>query len=63
MGSIAAIAEGGGDRYQMSKDEEPVPEGIEGRVPYKGELNSYMNLLFRASEKEWATAAAAILMS
>jgi IMP dehydrogenase len=28
MGSIAAIAEGGGDRYQMSRDEEPVPEGI-----------------------------------
>jgi IMP dehydrogenase len=51
MGSIAAIAEGGGDRYQMSKDEEPVPEGIEGRVPYKGELSSYMNQLVSGLRK------------
>jgi IMP dehydrogenase len=42
MGSIAAINEGGGDRYQIGKDEKPVPEGIEGRVPYKGELKSYL---------------------
>ncbi|MCL2244369.1 MAG: IMP dehydrogenase [Treponema sp.] len=45
MGSIGAIADGAGDRYQMSKDEEPVPEGIEGRVPYKGELRAYVNQL------------------
>ncbi|MCL2128024.1 MAG: IMP dehydrogenase, partial [Treponema sp.] len=37
MGSMGAIADGAGDRYQIGKDEEPVPEGIEGRVPYKGE--------------------------
>jgi len=45
MGSIGAIADGAGDRYQISKDEEPVPEGIEGRVPYKGELKFFLNQL------------------
>jgi len=51
MGSIGAIANGGGDRYQMCKDEEPVPEGIEGRVPYKGELKTYMNQLVAGLRK------------
>ena len=51
MGSMGAIADGAGDRYQISKDEEPVPEGIEGRVPYKGELRSYMNQLVSGLRK------------
>jgi len=51
MGSMGAIADGAGDRYQMGKDEEPVPEGIEGRVPYKGELSSYMNQLVSGLRK------------
>jgi IMP dehydrogenase len=51
MGSIGAIANGAGDRYQMGKDEEPVPEGIEGRVPYKGELRGYMNQLIAGLRK------------
>jgi IMP dehydrogenase len=42
MGSIGALKDGAGDRYQMAKDEAPVPEGIEGRVPYKGELKDYL---------------------
>ncbi|AEF81534.1 IMP dehydrogenase [Leadbettera azotonutricia] len=45
MGSMGAIADGSGDRYQMGKDETPVPEGIEGRVPYRGELREYLNQL------------------
>jgi IMP dehydrogenase len=45
MGSMGAIADGSGDRYQIGKDETPVPEGIEGRVPYRGELKSYLNQL------------------
>jgi IMP dehydrogenase len=45
MGSMGAIADGSGDRYQMGKDESPVPEGIEGRVPYRGELKDYLNQL------------------
>jgi IMP dehydrogenase len=42
MGSMGAINDGSGDRYQIGKDETPVPEGIEGRVPYKGELKAYL---------------------
>jgi IMP dehydrogenase len=45
MGSIAALKEGSGDRYRMGKDEEPVPEGIEGRVPFKGDLRPFVNQL------------------
>ncbi|MDR0502733.1 MAG: IMP dehydrogenase [Treponema sp.] len=51
MGSMGAIADGAGDRYQIGKDEEPVPEGIEGRVPYKGELRSYLNQLVAGLRK------------
>ncbi|GBU28596.1 inosine-5-monophosphate dehydrogenase [Treponema sp. R8-4-B8] len=51
MGSMGAIADGAGDRYQIGKDEEPVPEGIEGRVPYKGELRTYMNQLIAGLRK------------
>ncbi|MDR1105096.1 MAG: IMP dehydrogenase [Treponema sp.] len=51
MGSMGAIHDGSGDRYQIGKDEEPVPEGIEGRLPYKGELRSYMNQLVSGLRK------------
>ncbi|MDC7234258.1 MAG: IMP dehydrogenase [Spirochaetales bacterium] len=51
MGSVGAIKEGSGDRYQMKKDEEPVPEGIEGRVPFKGELKPYLNQLVTGLKK------------
>jgi IMP dehydrogenase len=51
MGSMGAIADGAGDRYQIGKDEEPVPEGIEGRVPYKGELRTYLNQLIAGLRK------------
>ena len=42
MGSLGAIYDGSGDRYQMNKDEVPVPEGIEGRVPYRGDLRDFL---------------------
>lgn len=39
MGSLAAMKEGSADRYfQESEAKKLVPEGIEGRVPYKGKL-------------------------
>ncbi len=40
MGSIGAMERGGGDRYGQSgrPPQKLVPEGIEGRVPYKGPL-------------------------
>ncbi|MDR3200824.1 MAG: IMP dehydrogenase [Spirochaetales bacterium] len=51
MGSIAAIRQGGGDRYQMGKDEDPVPEGVEGRVPYKGNLKPFIYQLVTGLRK------------
>jgi IMP dehydrogenase len=51
MGSLGAIQDGGGDRYQITKDETPVPEGIEGRVPYKGELRNFLHQLVSGLRK------------
>ncbi|MDR1390118.1 MAG: IMP dehydrogenase [Treponema sp.] len=51
MGSMGALGDGAGDRYQIGKDETPVPEGIEGRVPYKGELKSYLYQLVSGLRK------------
>jgi IMP dehydrogenase len=42
MGSIGAIEQGSGGRYQMHAETEIVPEGIEGRVPYKGDLKPFL---------------------
>jgi len=38
MGSLAAMAEGSKDRYFQEGQKKLVPEGVEGRVPYKGTL-------------------------
>ncbi len=46
MGSMGAMIAGSGDRYQQSSKETPngklVPEGVEGRVPYKGSLAPFL---------------------
>ena len=42
MGSVGAMAEGSSDRYfqdVVGDDRKFVPEGIEGRVPYKGKVS------------------------
>lgn len=39
MGSIAAMNNGSKDRYFQEDNKKLVPEGIEGRVPYKGTLS------------------------
>jgi len=39
MGSIAAMKEGSSDRYFQEDSHKLVPEGIEGRVPFKGSLS------------------------
>ncbi|NLF27341.1 MAG: IMP dehydrogenase [Clostridiales bacterium] len=39
MGSMAAMAEGSRDRYFQEDEKKLVPEGVEGRVPYKGPLS------------------------
>jgi len=36
MGSLGAMTQGSSDRYSQSVNGKLVPEGIEGRVPYKG---------------------------
>ena len=38
MGSLPAMAKGGKDRYFQSSAKKFVPEGVEGRVPYRGAL-------------------------
>lgn len=45
MGSIGAMKEGSKDRYFQDVEEDVkklVPEGIEGRIPYKGSLSEVM---------------------
>lgn len=48
MGSIGAMGKGSADRYFQDKnanEDKLVPEGIEGRVPYKGSLSSVIHQL------------------
>ena len=46
MGSLGAMAEGSKDRYFQEESKKLVPEGVEGRVPYKGTvLESVYQLL------------------
>jgi len=48
MGSLGAMKKGSKDRYFQSEVDEPlklVPEGIEGRVPYRGPLSAILHQL------------------
>lgn len=45
MGSEAAMKEGSSDRYGQSSTARFVPEGVEGRVPYKGALHDTIHQL------------------
>jgi len=48
MGSIEAMREGSKDRYFQGNEDDPgklVPEGIVGRVPFKGKLSEVMHQL------------------
>ena len=49
MGSLGAMVHGSSERYRQSvADDDPrrlsklVPEGVEGRVPYKGQLHNFL---------------------
>ncbi len=44
MGSLAAMARGSAERYGQAADQpqKMVPEGVEGRVPYRGRLTEYV---------------------
>lgn len=39
MGSLAAMSKGSKDRYFQEDNQKLVPEGVEGRVPYKGPVS------------------------
>jgi IMP dehydrogenase len=39
MGSLAAMSRGSRDRYFQEDNKKLVPEGVEGRVPYKGSVS------------------------
>ena len=39
MGSLAAMSQGSKDRYFQQNNKKLVPEGVEGRVPYKGTVS------------------------
>jgi IMP dehydrogenase len=48
MGSLGAMADGSKDRYFQDGESDPeklVPEGIEGRVPYKGSMSKIIHQL------------------
>jgi IMP dehydrogenase len=48
MGSLGAMQQGAADRYFQEADanvEKLVPEGIEGRVPYKGPVGAVIHQL------------------
>ncbi len=45
MGSLGAMVHGSSERYRQRPDRSPdklVPEGVEGRVPYKGPLGAFV---------------------
>ncbi|NLB82422.1 MAG: IMP dehydrogenase, partial [Clostridiaceae bacterium] len=39
MGSLGAMSDGSGDRYFQTESRKFVPEGVEGRVPFKGAVS------------------------
>jgi len=39
MGSLSAMAKGSKDRYFQEDNKKLVPEGVEGRVPYRGSVS------------------------
>jgi len=48
MGSITAMARGSADRYfqaDVTEQMKLVPEGIEGRIPYKGSIGTILHQL------------------
>ena len=48
MGSLGAMGRGSADRYfqeEVTKDEKFIPEGVEGRVPYRGPVEKVIEQL------------------
>ncbi|OYT70413.1 MAG: IMP dehydrogenase [Armatimonadetes bacterium CP1_7O] len=45
MGSVSAMRQGSSDRYYQTDPRKIVPEGVEGRVPYRGPLSETIHQL------------------
>lgn len=59
MGSLAAMNHGSKDRYFQESNKKLVPEGVEGRVPYKGSTSDTIyQLMGGPAGPAWATPAA-----
>ena len=57
MGSLAAMEKGSKDRYFQEGARKLVPEGVEGRVPYKGPFSQIQcSSSWAVSVQVWATA-------
>ena len=56
MGSLAAMEHGSKDRYFQEDAKKLVPEGIEGRVPYKGAVADTIFQMVGGLRAPWATA-------
>ncbi|HMP78098.1 MAG TPA: IMP dehydrogenase [Pirellulaceae bacterium] len=42
MGSLGAMVHGSSERYRQGRSDKLVPEGVEGRVPFKGALSDFV---------------------
>ncbi len=57
MGSIAAMENGSKDRYFQQDAKKLVPEGVEGRVAYKGHVEDTVFQLWAAFVPVWVIVA------
>ena len=53
MGSLGAMQKGSGDRYFQSGTKKYVPEGVEGRVPYKGAVSDTIYQMMGGLRSAW----------
>ena len=60
MGSLGAMKEGSKDRYFQENESKLVPEGIEGRVAYKGPMADTVYQLVAVFAQVWGTVVPAI---
>lgn len=61
MGSLGAMAKGSSDRYFQDANQKFVPEGVEGRVPFRELFPRPSTSWWAAFVPAWATAALLIL--
>ena len=52
MGSLGAMKEGSRDRYFQEREQKLVPEGIEGRVPFRAPSATWSTSLLRPARRD-----------